>query len=78
MTLEKLLGLSADQWEQLSDEELAKWAEQFLHITRPIAGKPQTTTKQTNKQPHHTSSNKNLINQALAIAAQLGIKPKTK
>lgn len=64
--------MSSDDWEKLSDEELEKWAQQFQHITRPeriVKSEPKTT---------RTSNTNTLVQQALNMAAQLGIKPKTK
>lgn len=35
MTLEKLLGSSADELEKLSDKDLEVWAAQYWNVTRP-------------------------------------------
>jgi len=39
MTLEKLLGLSADDWDKLDQEELKKWAALHFTVTKPDIAK---------------------------------------
>lgn len=44
MRIDQLVGLSAEDWNKISDEELYKFLEPYLKITRPetgrIEGKP--------------------------------------
>lgn len=35
MTLEQLLGLSADDWDKISDQDLMKMLSPYLVVTRP-------------------------------------------
>ena len=35
MTIEKLLGLSVDDWDKMTDEELKQHLEPYLKVTRP-------------------------------------------
>ena len=73
MTLEKLLGLSADEWEKLTDAELQKWAEQFYHVTKPT--KEVTAAKKIEKKAaKKEDSAKKLIQDVLNYAGKLGIK----
>lgn len=74
MTLEELLNKSADDWEKLTDAELERWAMQFYHVTRPTKI-VKSELKQIGRKQAASNS---LINQALALAKQYGIQPKTK
>lgn len=79
MTKEQLLGLSADDWEKLSEEELKKWSEQFYHVTRPSVEKAKeaataTVKSQQHKVKHTISDVHSNAQKALELASKLGIK----
>ena len=51
MTLEKLLGLSADEWDKLSDAELTEWAKKYFTVTRPDPEKIKARKEEEKKKP---------------------------
>jgi hypothetical protein len=71
MTLEKLLGLSAEDWEQLSDVELSAWAKQFERVTRPDPAKVKAETEKTKERKTKAKAS-DLLQQALALAKDAG------
>jgi len=75
MTLEELLNLTADEWDKRSEEELLAWSKQFEHITRPERVVKTTTSAKVPRKTQHTNS---LVQEALKMAAQFGIKPQIK
>jgi len=44
VTLETLIGYTADQWDKLSQEELQVWAKQYFTVTRPELQEKETPT----------------------------------
>lgn len=71
MTLKELLPLSAEDWEKLSDEDLAKALEPYLAVTRPKKiPAPNTKKKVSVKAPAVTD----MLAQLQALAKQSGIK----
>ena len=70
MTIEKLLQCSADQWEKFTEEELLKYFEPVLHITRPdLVTKERAIT--TPRNTNNTLDSK--MEMARKIAAQFGL-----
>lgn len=73
MTLEKLLGLSADEWDQLTEADLEKWSIQFHGVTRPDP-KRVKETKEATKRITKTNKTDQTLQKVQALAQQLGIK----
>lgn len=71
MTLDKLLTISADDWDKLSDAELTKILEPLFNVTRPDLQKvaDKLATKQTT-----TRVKKPKLDEMLALARSLGVK----
>lgn len=71
MTIEKICGCSATELMAMSDEDLKKWAEPLLPITRPeLAPKP--TPKEHHKRATFNTIKEDKRQQALAILAKFG------
>lgn len=69
MTLEQLLGKSADEWEKLSDEELTATLAPYFHISRP-----KTELIPTFKKIKHAKrTTKKDVNEVLGLVKSLGI-----
>lgn len=71
MTLEKLLGKTADELDAFSDEQLIDWFKPMFIITRPEL-QPPRAEKTISKNPSG-KVRENLKNQALEILKQHGI-----
>jgi len=74
MTLEKLLGMSGNDWEKLTDTELEEWAQRFYHITRPSPEKaaPVKPTVMAKRQAKHQNAQKS-FSELLKFATQMGV-----
>ena len=72
MTLEELLGKSADDWEKLSDKELTEILSPFFAVARPKKETVLPTMKKVTKKRSSVSNSD--VNQVLNMVKSLGIK----
>jgi len=42
MTIEKIIKMSADDWDKMTDDMLLEWAKTYFHVTKP----PEKTLEQ--------------------------------
>jgi transposase-like protein len=72
MTLEYLLGISAEEWDKLTDSQLEQWAQQFYHVTRPDPNKQKRVVEEK-KQPSRvvTRTQRQDIQRILQMAEKL-------
>lgn len=76
MTIEKLLGMSAKEWEALSDADLHKFLEPYLKVTRPVLKSRQEKAESKAKVAgggnvrFNASSIQEMMKQAAAILAK--------
>lgn len=75
MTLQQLLDLGPDDWEKISDEDLKKYLDPYLRVTRPTkeqvvrgAAKSKSESKKVS-----APSSQQLIMQLQNLAKQQGI-----
>lgn len=74
MTLQQLLDLGPDDWDKVSDEDLKKYLEPFLRVTRPTkeqVAKGAIATKKA-KNNSKAPSSQQLIMQLQNLAKQQG------
>lgn len=72
MTIEQLVGMSADEWERLTDEELIKILTPFFHVTKPDPEKLKEHTTTMTKAQEKKQIQKE-YDSALRLARQLGL-----
>ena len=73
MTIERLIGMTADELEKLSDEELTTLLSPYFKATRPDPTKVMMIKKKETLKQKQESLNKE-YEKALDLAKRLGIK----